>query len=77
MMWTILRVFVVFLSLSLSSLTFWVKSNSCTGLDWPLALLDFEAPQISSQLAHEGGKKVNLVLISVTGCVDLRAKMLG
>ena len=65
------------MSFSLLSLRFWVKSNPYTGLDWPLALQKFEVPKISSQSARESGKKVNLVLISVTGCVDLRAKMLG
>jgi len=54
------------LSSSLPSLRFWVKSNPYTGLDWPLALQEFEAPKISSQSARESAQ-VNVVLISVRG----------
>ena len=36
-----------------------VVQQSYTGLDRPLGLLEFEAPRISIQSAHEGGKVVS------------------
>ena len=62
------------------------KSHPCRGLDRPLELHEVEAPKISKQSAHDGGKVVSpmhwlplprkrfpLVLISVRGWADPRA----
>jgi hypothetical protein len=38
---------------------FILKSYPITGPDRPLGLQDVEAPRISRQLAHEGGRFVN------------------
>jgi hypothetical protein len=44
-----------------------------TGLDRPLGFQEVKAPRISRQSAHEGGKVVSIVLISVRGWINPRA----
>jgi hypothetical protein len=34
-------------------------NQTCTGLAWPYAIQEFEAPQISRQTIHEGGMVVS------------------